>query len=138
MGHQGDLSEGRRELFEKRRPKGYHPAFVRPQPGLRNSLRIEITSAGTRWRFKACAAAYALKFGEDAANWGNTALLHDFHWRSRAIIEKGRTDPPEAACPKRSAGPSCRSKLHGWRVSPLEKALFACDELQDSSPPVSP
>ena len=41
------------------------------------SFALTLPDAST---WEACVAAYALKFDEDRAKWGITALLHDFDW----------------------------------------------------------
>ena len=84
---------------------------------------------------EACVASYALKFGEDAATWGVTALLHDFDWE----IHPQAPDHPmkgEAILAERGVPEEIRRAILSHanysgvpRVSPLEKTLFACDEL---------
>ena len=84
---------------------------------------------------EACVAAYARKFGEDEQKWGVTALLHDFDWE----IHPGAPDHPmkgEPILAERGVAEEIRRAILSHanysgvpRVSPLEKTLFACDEL---------
>src|SRR5579884_1319574 len=94
---------------------------------------------------EACMRAYARKFGEDEEKWSMTALLHDFDYERW----------PSAPDPANGIGedvshPFAGNKIlaeRGWpddirraimshaqysgvaRQTPMEKALFACDEL---------
>ena len=82
-----------------------------------------------------CLEAYAPVYGGDPETWAVTGLLHDFDWEihpqlpdhpdegSRILAERGVSDEIRKAI--LSHVPD-RPHL---RVSPLEKALFACDEL---------
>jgi len=84
---------------------------------------------------EACVAAYARKFGGNEEQWAATALLHDFDYElypeapdhavkgETILIEKGVE--PEI----RRAVLSHASYSGVVRESPLEKTLFACDEL---------
>ncbi len=84
---------------------------------------------------EACVVAYACKFGEDEERWAITALLHDFDWE----IHPEAPDHPmkgEAILAGRGADEEIRRAILSHanysgvpRVSPLEKTLFACDEL---------
>ena len=82
-----------------------------------------------------CVSAYALKFGEDPAMWGITALLHDFDWEIHPQAPdhpmKGEPILAERGVPEemRRAILSHANYSGVPRVSPLEKTLFACDEL---------
>ena len=84
---------------------------------------------------EACVVAYALRFGEDAAKWGITALLHDFDWeihpRAPDHPMKGEPLLAERGVPEeiRRAILSHANYSGVPRVSRLEKTLFACDEL---------
>jgi putative nucleotidyltransferase with HDIG domain len=84
---------------------------------------------------EACVEAYASKFGEDAAKWGITALLHDFDWEVHPQAPdhpmKGEPILAERGVPEeiRRAILSHANYSGVPRVSPLEKTLFACDEL---------
>ncbi|MFT7634013.1 MAG: putative hydrolase (HD superfamily), partial [Mariniblastus sp.] len=80
--------------------------------------------------------AYAEKFGEDVERWGITGLLHDFDYErwpmppdhplqgSKILAERGYADAVIYAIKSHvDAVEGCP------RVSLLDKALFACDEL---------
>ncbi len=82
-----------------------------------------------------CVAAYARKLGEDELKWSITALLHDFDWE----IHPQLPDHPmkgEPILAERGVDEETRRAIlsHATftgvpRVTPLEKTLFACDEL---------
>jgi len=82
-----------------------------------------------------CVVAYAHKFGEDEPKWAITALLHDFDWE----IHPEAPDHPmkgEPILAERGVEEEIRRAILSHanysgvpRVSPLEKTLFACDEL---------
>lgn len=84
---------------------------------------------------EACMLAYADKFGEDRELWAVTALLHDFDWE----IHPAAPDHPmkgEAILAERRVPEEVRRAILSHanysgvsRVSKLERALFACDEL---------
>src|SRR5271169_3698566 len=84
---------------------------------------------------EACVDAYAEKFGEDREKWSVTALLHDFDWE----IHPEAPDHPmkgEPILAGRGVDEEIRRAILSHanysgvpRVSPLEKTLFACDEL---------
>ena len=84
---------------------------------------------------EACVAAYARRAGEDEETWAVTALLHDFDWE----IHPNLPDHPtrgEAILAERGVSEEIRRAILSHadftgvpRVSPLEKTLFACDEL---------
>jgi len=84
---------------------------------------------------EACVAAYARQFGEDEPKWSITALLHDFDWE----IHPQAPDHPmkgEAILAERGVNEEIRRAILSHanysgvpRVSPLEKTLYACDEL---------
>lgn len=84
---------------------------------------------------EACVGAYAGKFGEDAALWSVTALLHDFDYE----IHPDAPDHPmlgEPILAERGVGEEIRRAILSHanysgvpRESRLEKTLFACDEL---------
>jgi predicted hydrolase (HD superfamily) len=82
-----------------------------------------------------CVAAYARKLGEDEPKWSLTALLHDFDWE----IHPQAPDHPmkgEPMLAERGVDEEIRRAILSHanysgvpRVSPLEKVLYACDEL---------
>ena len=98
--------------------------FVQSESLRRHMLAVE-----------ACVAAYARKFGADEETWAVTALLHDFDWE----IHPTAPDHPmrgEAILRERGVGEEVRRAILSHanysgvpRESPLEKTLFACDEL---------
>lgn len=98
--------------------------FVQSESLRRHALAVET-----------CVAAYARKLRADQALWGVTALLHDFDWE----IHPQAPDHPmkgEAILIERGVNEEIRRAILSHanysgvpRVSPLEKALFACDEL---------
>ncbi len=98
--------------------------FVKSESLRRHMLGVE-----------ACMSAYAQKFGEDSELWQVTALLHDFDWE----IHPNAPDHPmkgEAILAERGVEEGVRRAILSHanysgvpRVSLLERALFACDEL---------
>ncbi len=82
-----------------------------------------------------CVVAYAAKLGQDQHAWSVTALLHDFDWE----IHPQLPDHPikgEPILAGRGVDEETRRAIlshanHSGvpRLSPLEKTLFACDEL---------
>lgn len=84
---------------------------------------------------EACMTAYAVKYGEDEELWAVTALLHDFDWEihpeSPGHPMKGEPILAERGVPEtiRRAILSHANYSGVPRVSLLEHALFACDEL---------
>ncbi|HEY3936040.1 MAG TPA: HD domain-containing protein [Bryobacteraceae bacterium] len=98
--------------------------FVQSDSLRRHMLSVEI-----------CMTAYARKFGEDAEQWAVTALLHDFDWE----IHPQMPDHPmkgEAILEARGVNEATRRAILSHanysgipRVSLMERALFACDEL---------
>jgi predicted hydrolase (HD superfamily) len=98
--------------------------FVQSDPLRRHVLGVE-----------ACLVAYADKFGEDRERWAVTALLHDFDWE----IHPAAPDHPmkgERILAERGVDEEIRRAILSHanysgvaRVSLLERALFACDEL---------
>ena len=82
-----------------------------------------------------CVEAYARKFGADEKKWGVTALLHDFDWEIHPTLEE-HPQKGEAILAERGVDEETRRAIlsHAQhtgvpRISPLEKTLFACDEL---------
>ena len=84
---------------------------------------------------EACMVAYAAKYGEDPELWAVTALLHDFDWEihpeAPAHPMQGEPILAERGVPEtiRRAILSHANYSGVPRVSTLERALFACDEL---------
>jgi putative nucleotidyltransferase with HDIG domain len=84
---------------------------------------------------ESCVAAYARKFGEDENKWSVTALLHDFDYEMHPDAPdhpmKGERILAERGIPEdvRRAILSHANYSGVPRVSPLEKTLFAADEL---------
>ena len=84
---------------------------------------------------EACVTAYAHKFGADEEQWSVTALLHDFDWEIHPTVP----DHPmkgEPILAERGVSDEIRRAILSHadftgvsRESPLEKTLFACDEL---------
>ena len=84
---------------------------------------------------EACVTAYAKRFGEDEGKWSVTALLHDFDWE----IHPQAPDHPmkgEGLLAERGVDDEIRRAILSHanysgvpRNSPLEKTLYACDEL---------
>ena len=82
-----------------------------------------------------CVTAYARKLGADEHKWSLTALLHDFDWE----IHPAAPDHPmegEPILASRGVPEDIRRAILSHanysgvpRESPLEKTLFACDEL---------
>jgi len=84
---------------------------------------------------EACMRAYARKFGADEELWGTAGLLHDFDYEkyptpqehpykgNEILKERGYSDEIRRAIMSHAeySGVS--------RDTPMEKALFACDEL---------
>ena len=84
---------------------------------------------------EACVVAYARKFGEDAGKWSVTALLHDFDYEIHPEAPAHPRDG-EPILAARGVSEEIRRAIlsHATysgvpRESPLEKTLFACDEL---------
>ncbi len=84
---------------------------------------------------EACMLAYADKLGGDRETWSITALLHDFDWEIHPAAPdhpmKGEPILAERGVPEeiRRAVLSHATYSGVPRVSLLERALFACDEL---------
>ena len=84
---------------------------------------------------EACVRAYARKFSGDEALWGVTALLHDFDYEK---FPNAPDHPLEGSKILRASGYpeeliqailSHADYMDVPRQTPLQKALFACDEL---------
>lgn len=84
---------------------------------------------------EACLRAYARKFGDDEEKWGVTGLLHDFDYEKYPTAQEhpfvGNKILEERGWPEdvRRAIMSHADYTGVTRETPLEKALFACDEL---------
>ena len=84
---------------------------------------------------EACMRAYARKFGEDEEKWGVVGLIHDFDYDRWPSLEdhpyRGNEILTQLGWPEdiRNAVMSHADYTGVLRQSPLEKALFACDEL---------
>jgi putative nucleotidyltransferase with HDIG domain len=84
---------------------------------------------------EACMRAYARKFGEDEDTWGVTGLVHDFDYEKHPTLEEhpfaGNKIMEERGWPEliRRAVLSHAQYSGVPRLSNMEKALFACDEL---------
>jgi putative nucleotidyltransferase with HDIG domain len=78
---------------------------------------------------------YATKYGEDVETWGQTGLLHDFDWEIHPTLEE---HPQAGASILKARGVSdeiiqailSHADHTGVpRISRMEKALSACDEI---------
>ncbi len=84
---------------------------------------------------EACMRAYARRFSTDEEQWGLVGLLHDFDYEKYPSAEdhpfRGSEILKERGYPEefRRAILSHADYSGVPRVSPMEKALFACDEL---------
>ena len=84
---------------------------------------------------EACLRAYARKLGADEEQWGIVGLIHDFDYEKFPTAEehpfKGNAILEERGYPEdvRRAIMSHADYTGVKRESPMEKALFACDEL---------
>src|ERR1700724_3394446 len=98
--------------------------FVKSESLRKHMLAVEV-----------CVAAYARKLGEDETKWSGTALLHDFDGEIHPQLPDHPTKG-EPILAERGVDPEIRRAILSHadftgvpRVSPLEKTLFACDEL---------
>lgn len=98
--------------------------WTQSQALLRHALAVE---ASTR--------AYARRFGEDEAAWGNVALLHDFDYERHPTLDR---HPQDGAPVLRERGypewfvravQAHADHTGVVRESRLEHTLFACDEM---------
>lgn len=98
--------------------------FIQSDALRRHALAVE---ASVRW--------YARQAGEDEQAWGNVALLHDFDWEIHPTLEehpqKGEAMLAERGYPDwfRRAILAHAQHTGVARETPLERTLFACDEL---------
>ncbi|MBI9046928.1 MAG: HDIG domain-containing protein [Anaerolineaceae bacterium] len=96
--------------------------FIKNQSLINHNLAVEAAM-----RF------YARKMGQDEEEWAITGLLHDFDWEIHPTLE----DHPNAGAPilREKGVPETIIKTiishgpDGIRETPIEKALFACDEI---------
>jgi putative nucleotidyltransferase with HDIG domain len=78
---------------------------------------------------------YAGKFGEDNQKWGLTGLLHDFDWEIHPTLEEhplaGEPILRQRGVPEEIIRAVMSHADHTGvaRVSKMEKALYACDEV---------
>src|SRR5215471_5244695 len=84
---------------------------------------------------EACMRAYARKLGDDEDKWGITGLLHDFDYEkyptqqehpfvgNKVLEERGYPEEVRRAILSHAEYSGVK------RETPMEKALFACDEL---------
>jgi putative nucleotidyltransferase with HDIG domain len=84
---------------------------------------------------EACVAAYARSLGEDEEKWSVAALLHDFDWEIHPSLPE-HPIKGEPILKERGISDEIRRAILAHadhtgvaRVTPLEKTLFACDEL---------
>ncbi|HEY1342266.1 MAG TPA: HDIG domain-containing protein [Bryobacteraceae bacterium] len=82
-----------------------------------------------------CVAAYARKNGADENLWSLTALLHDFDWEIHPTLDE-HPQKGEAILEARGVDEEIRKAILSHanhtgvpRVTPLQKTLYACDEL---------
>jgi putative nucleotidyltransferase with HDIG domain len=84
---------------------------------------------------EACMRAYARKLGGDQELWGMVGLLHDFDYEKYPSPEEHPYKGCEILKERGYSEEVCRAIMsHAEysgvaRISPMEKALFACDEL---------
>jgi putative nucleotidyltransferase with HDIG domain len=82
-----------------------------------------------------CVTAYARQLGEDEAKWSVTALLHDFDWEIHPQLPDHPTKGEPILAERGVDGDIRRAILSHAdftgvpRETPLEKVLYACDEL---------
>jgi putative nucleotidyltransferase with HDIG domain len=98
--------------------------YVKNENLVRHMLAVE-----TAMRF------YADKFSEDSEKWGLVGLLHDFDWEIHPTLE----EHPQAGEPILRARGVPEDVIHAVlshaehtgvpRISLMEKALYACDEV---------
>ena len=78
---------------------------------------------------------YAVKFGEDEEKWGVTGLLHDFDWEIHPTLEghplAGEPILRQRGVPEDVIRAVMSHADHSGvpRLTQMEKALYACDEV---------
>ena len=84
---------------------------------------------------EACVTAYARKWGADDSKWSVTALLHDFDWEIHPTLDE-HPQKGEAILAERGVDDEVRQAILSHanhcgvpRETPLQKTLYACDEL---------
>ena len=98
--------------------------YTKSEALLRHGLAVE-----------ASVRAYARAGGHDEEFWGVTALLHDFDWEIHPTLEQhpqhGQAILREEGWPEEMLRAILSHAQHSGvgRETPLEKTLFACDEL---------
>jgi putative nucleotidyltransferase with HDIG domain len=99
--------------------------YTKSESLLKHALAVEAAVRG-----------YARKFGEDEDDWGVTALLHDFDYERWPTLGDHPNKGSEILRAKQYPEWTIRAiRSHALEItgvtrdSPLEKTLFACDEL---------
>ncbi len=98
--------------------------YTKSEALLRHALAVEASTA-----------SYAARFGADEELWRVAALLHDFDYEMHPTLDQHPQDGApilrELGYPEEviEAVLSHANHLGIPRVTPLQKALFACDEL---------
>jgi putative nucleotidyltransferase with HDIG domain len=78
---------------------------------------------------------YAVKFGENEDTWGITGILHDFDWEIHPTLEQHPTEGADILRKRGVPEVIVRAILSHAdhtgvpRETPMQKALYACDEV---------